>query len=224
MSLMGQAKLRRIANAFKISFLGVSSSATLACFPSVPTPPPTPTPNPPPPGAVECITGRTATFPAAGVDEDIFLVGDQTTSAQAGCINMTPTSPSQVHFAGNSAATTASFNLWNGAPHGILVPSSAVAKPRVIFAMEFTANPAVTFTGSTTDALFKLSLAFASPLPAATYHVGYCQENSTQNGCQSGTAVVDQTVSASGTSFSTNGLTSNTIPVGSTPYLLELYL
>jgi hypothetical protein len=145
------------------------------------------------------------------------------TPAQISCTGLDASAPSQILLAGNGAATTASFNLWNAAPHGIVIPSPAVSNPNVPFAIEIMASPGTTFTGSPTDGLFQLSLTAASAVSSGTYYVGYCQENAAQNGCVSGSTIADQTVFVSGTAVGTNGLNSGTISIGSTPYLIEIY-
>ncbi|HTV91320.1 MAG TPA: hypothetical protein VMG98_01240 [Verrucomicrobiae bacterium] len=89
--------------------------------------------------------------------------------------------------------------------------------------MELTANPTSSFTGSVNDRLFKLNLTFASSLPANTYYVGYCLEKGAQTGCVNGSAIVDQATYPSGATLGTNGLTSSSVSLGSTPYLLEIY-
>jgi hypothetical protein len=214
--------------------IGVEAASSPAPTPNVtatPSPAATASPTAAPTSAAsatECVTGATWTYTSTGSDTP-----NQLASGASGC-GLDNTVPEQVELGENSATTTVTYNVWNGAPHGIVLASSAVTNPKVVFALELTGDGTTTFAESATSGGLFLSLnylATASEISGTgTYYWGYCQENSATSptGCASGTTTADQTVSVlasagSDTSVDTSVISTGSFVFGSAPYLFEIY-
>jgi hypothetical protein len=179
--------------------------------------------------ATECVTGATWSYTSTGTDNSNIF-----TSTGVSSCGLDPSGPNLAELGANSAATTVTYNVWNGAPHGIVLASSAVTNPQVTFALELTGDGTTTFTESVTSGGFFLALEYlatASEITGTgTYYWGYCKENSATSptGCASGTTTADQSVSVtasagSDTSVDTSNITTGSFVFGSAPYLIEIY-